>query len=995
MSWVTAIWAILIGTCAAMALPNLFVGIWQRRAADLFFVGVALGTIGLAAGELGMMYATSSAQYGEALRWVQVPIFLIVISIVGFVHFYLGTGRLWLGLTTCAVRFACVIINFASPVNLTFREITGLNHVQFFGEPVAIGTGVVSPWVHLAELSSLLMAAFVADASISLWRKGKPGDRRRAVTVGGSIVFFVLVAQTVVVLFRLKITPAPYSTCLWFFAIVAAMALELGYDLFAAAQIAQKLQLSDAALRESEARINLAANAANLGLWLWNIPGDELWVTEKWRELFGFADSEPVTFARLLQIVHPGDHERMKQLVQQMFEHGGEYESEYRITRPDGKTRWILGHGSVELDEHGKPAFARGVSRDVTKRKIAEEKLRESEARFRTVADAAPVLIWMSGLDKLCTFFNKPWLEFTGRTMEQEMGNGWTEGVHPDDLQRCMKIYVQAFDACEPFVMQYRLRRHDGEYRWISDTGVPRYDVQENFAGYIGSCVDVTELLRKEQALRESEERMSLALDAANLGLWEWNVAKDELWGTKARRALLGLSVSGKIKLEDALSTVHVDDRDRVRQALKDAARTGKNYHFEYRVVLPDGSERWTDHRGRCVKGEDGKDLVLRGVSMDVTEQKQSRELFRMATEASPSGIVLIDNQGRIVLVNSHVEELFGYNRKELLGKRIEILVPERFASQHPEHRARFLAAPTARAMGAGRELFGRRKDGSEFPVEIGLSPIQTPEGMLVLAAVVDISARKLAEAEAIQRREEVGHLSRVAVMGELAASIAHELNQPLAGIISNASAGQRFIDRGNVDLHELRELLADVIADGRRAGEVIRGIRNMVKKGSQVREPVSLNDLVTNVVRMVTSDAMLRSCDLDTLLEPDLPSIEGDPIQLQQVLLNLLVNAFDAMRDTPLSRRKVLIVTERNGNNAIRTSVRDYGTGIPAEARDRLFDHFFTTKAQGLGMGLAIVRSIVESHSGTIAGENAEGGGARFHFTLPLSRQRAAHSGM
>ena len=343
--------------------------------------------------------------------------------------------------------------------------------------------------------------------------------------------------------------------------------------------------------------------------------------------------------------------------------------------------------------------------------------------------------------------------------------------------------------------------------------------------------------------------------------------------------------------------------------------------------------------------------------------------------------------------MNTHAEELFGYKREELLGKLIEILVPERFASQHPADRAEFLAAPTARAMGAGRELFGRRKDGSEFPVEIGLSPIQTPEGMLVLAAVVDISARKLAETEAIQRREEVGHLSRVAVMGELTASMAHELNQPLSGIISNASAGQRFIDRGNIDPRELRELLADIVADGRRAGEVIRGIRNMVKKGSRVRYRVNLNDLVTNVVRMVKSDAMLRSCDLDTLLEPDLPSIEGDPIQLQQVLLNLLINAFDAMRDTPLSRRKVVIVTERNGNNAIRASVRDYGTGIAAEARDRLFDHFFTTKPQGLGMGLAIVRSIVESHFGTIASENVEGGGARFHFTLPVSPERATHS--
>ena len=181
-------------------------------------------------------------------------------------------------------------------------------------------------------------------------------------------------------------------------------------------------------------------------------------------------------------------------------------------------------------------------------------------------------------------------------------------------------------------------------------------------------------------------------------------------------------------------------------------------------------------------------------------------------------------------------------------------------------------------------------------------------------------------------------------------------------------------------------DLLDDIVADGRRAGDVIRGVQSMVRKGAPARQRVNLNDLVINVARMVNPAAMLQSCEVETLLEPNLPPVEADPIQLQQVLLNLVINSFDAMRDTPLSSRKVVIVTERNADDAIRASVRDYGVGISEEARDRIFDHFFTTKAQGLGMGLAIVRSIVESHGGTIGGENVEGGGAQFQFVLPVS---------
>jgi two-component system, LuxR family, sensor kinase FixL len=506
----------------------------------------------------------------------------------------------------------------------------------------------------------------------------------------------------------------------------------------------------------------------------------------------------------------------------------------------------------------------------IEERLTGENELRESESRFQIVADAAPVLIWMAGVDKLCAFFNKPWLDFTGRTMEQELGNGWTEGVHSDDLQKCIAVYTQAFDARQPFVMQYRLRRNDGEYRWISDQGVPRHDSQGEFAGYIGSCVDVTELVNKDQALRESEERMRVAAEAVNLGIWEWDLSKDEIWATNEQRVLLGWPTWGKIALNDLICRLHPDDRDRVRHTIDDAILKGEDFDSEYRLILPDGIVRWMSTRGTVHFDDAGKPARLLGISIDITVRKQ-------------------------------------------------------------------------------------------------------------------------AELDAERDRSELSHLSRVALMGEMSASIAHELNQPLSGILSNAAAGQRFIDQGDVDLREIRELLGDIISDGRRANDVVRGIRGMIKKEQMARRSVDLNEVVIDALHMVSSDALLHSCQLETSLDPNLPAIDGDPVQLQQVLLNLVINAFDAMRDTTVSKRRVVIATQPNGDGAVCTSVRDYGLGISQEMRNRLFDPFFSTKTEGLGMGLAIVRSIIESHGGTIAAENADGGGARFEFILPVNGDSSA----
>ena len=499
--------------------------------------------------------------------------------------------------------------------------------------------------------------------------------------------------------------------------------------------------------------------------------------------------------------------------------------------------------------------------------KRSQQSLGESEGRFQTMADAAPVLIWVSGEDKLPTYFNKAWLEFTGRSMEQELGNGWKEGVHPDDLAKISQTYGPAVDAREPFVMQYRLKNSDGEYRWITDQGVPRHGPSGNFRGYVGACVDITDLLQKEQELHEIEERVALAAEAAHLGVWELDTVTNELWISDKVRELFQFDGEEEVTYAMLRARIHPEDRVAQDAAIQRAIVTKGGFDIEFRLLLPNDAVRWISARARCVDYGGRKALRLLSVAIDVTKRKETEE-------------------------------------------------------------------------------------------------------------------------DARRQREQINLLGRVSLLGEMTASLAHELNQPLSAMVTNANAGMRLIDRGKEDPKILRDILSDVVSDGRRAHDIIQNVRNTIKKGDSNRRRINLNELVTNVTHSISADAMAYSCEVETSLAKDLPLIEGDPVQIQQVLVNLVSNALDAMRQTPPDRRKVEISTSGNGDNEVCLSVRDHGTGIRVEVHERLFDRFFTTKEQGLGMGLAIVRSIVKSHGGDIQAENVADGGARFYFTLPVKKK-------
>jgi PAS domain S-box-containing protein len=619
--------------------------------------------------------------------------------------------------------------------------------------------------------------------------------------------------------------------------------------------------------------------------------------------------------------------------------------------------------------------------------------LQSSEDRLRLVIDTIPAYAWSARPDGSVDFINQRFLEFTGRSMEDILGWGWGSLFHPDDLTRYVGESQAAVATGERMESEARVRRMDGDYRWLLIRNVPLRDELGNIVNWYGTAIDIEERHRAEDALRRSEAYLAEAQRLSKTGSFGWNVSTGEIRWSEETYKIFEYDRAVKPTLELVFQRSHPDDRDRVQQTIDRAAEARANFYFEHRLLMADGSVKHVHVVARALSDESGS-VEFVGAVMDVTVAKQAEETLREseaylaeAQRLSHTGSWAgAPGTGKIRYWSEECYRVLGFDphggqpRFETFFQRI-----------HPDDQAKFReTAETAALDKVGFEFdYQIVHPGGEIrDIHTVGHPVFSPSGDLVefVGTVIDVTERKRAEEERERLRQvqaDLAHLSRVTTMGELTAALAHEVNQPIAAAVTDAKTCLRWLARDQPDLEEAREAASRIVKDAIRATEIIKRTRLLFKKGPPQRELVDANEVIREMVVLLRGEAAGYSISVRTELAEDLPQVMGDRMQLQQVLMNLIMNSIDAMKDVD-GTRELTINSQRGENEHLVVSVSDTGVGLPPQRADQIFNAFFTTKPHGTGMGLRISRSIVESHGGRLWAADNSPRGASFCFTLP-----------
>ncbi len=736
-------------------------------------------------------------------------------------------------------------------------------------------------------------------------------------------------------------------------------------------------------LRKNEVRLEEAQRIAHFGWWERDFSTNRVLLSDELCRIFGVQPADiPEWHQRWLHLIHPEDRSRVAESAAAALRRGPRYDVEYRVVRPDGTVRVVHSRGDVTWDDAGRPMRQFGVLQDITELRRAERELRASEARFRIFVDHAMDAFFLLD-DRLSVIdVNRQACDSLGYSREELVG------MQPRDFdvgldEASMTRLNQRVVAGETLTFETLHRRKDG-------TSFPveiRAGQFEPGGRLLCLVRDITERKRGVDALRASEERFRTLVQFSFDVYWETDAQhrfiRQEFVEGLAATPAPGSDI-GKTPWELPEFEASEEDWRRYRETL-DAHLPFRD--FELARSTPDGGKRYVSASGTPVVDEEGHFLGYRGVGRDVTERKQaevdireSEQRFRTLFEKANDAIFVENERDEIVEVNERACSLLGYSRQELLTMKVSDL-------QAPEIRGQVggvIRRELERHGNAMFETVDLHRSGRRILVEVTNTPIFDQGQKLVLSVVRDVTERKRA-AEALQQmHEQLAHANRVATMGQLTASIAHEIAQPIGAVYNRANAAINFLSKDPPDLEEVREAISGIAGAADRAREIIGRIRDQVKKAPPRKDIFDLNRTIEEVLLLAGSTITKEAIFVQADFAKGLPPVRGDRVQLQQVVLNLILNAVEAMSSVDNCSRELQISTKHNETGDVLVTVSDTGPGVTPENLERVFESFFTTKSSGVGIGLSICRSILEGHGGSLWANANEPRGARFQFTLP-----------
>jgi PAS domain S-box-containing protein len=860
-------------------------------------------------------------------------------------------------LAVLSVAFAVLISLAALWITFYFRdEKTGIGRKKLAG---AVVMGAAVPVMH-----------YTGMAAASFTSSGMPADLSHAVSIS-ALGIAGIVAVTFIVLGLALLTS-------W-------------VDRRFAAQIFELQQ------RRSEAYLAEAQRLSHTGSFGWKpSTGEIIWSEETFR-VFQYDRTTTPTVELILQRVYPEDLALVKQTIERATQDGKNFEHEYRLLMPDGSLKHVHVVAHAQRDDWGELEFV-GAVMDTTAVKDVEKKLRRSEESLLEAQKLSNTGSWRHDVVSGEVTVSPEIYRIHDIKPDEDPSNTefFFDKFHPEDRKRVVDLFERAEREKTAFQVDYRIVLPDGNIKYLRTIGHPILNESGDLVEFVGTAMDITAATQAEKTLRESEAYLAEAQRLSHTGSWARVSATGEMryWSEECYRVLGFDPRDGLPRFETFLQRVHPDDQAKIREISATAGRAKFDYETDYRIVHPGGEIRDIHVVAHPVFTPSGDLVEYVGTVMDVTERRRSEEKLRQS-EAYLAEAQKLTHTGswvwevaerRALHLSEEWYRVYGFSPKEGMSawnKRLERI--------HPDD-----------CDGRQQAIDRAINEKSDYEVEYRIllpggavrhirsvgHPVLNASGNLVqfVGSSTDITERKQAEEALHQAQKDVARINRITTMGELTASLAHEVKQPIAAAVTDANTCVRWLSRDDPDVEEAREAASRVVKDATRAAEIITRVRQLFKKGTPEQALIDVNEIIREMIVLLGSDATRCDVSIQTELAKDLPQVMGDRVQMQQVLMNLMTNSIDAMKD--LDGTRELIISSQAEDGQLMISVSDTGVGLPPKRADQIFDAFFTTKPQGTGMGLRISRSIVESHGGRLWAADNSPRGASFHLTLPIKAE-------